>query len=903
MEATNMKLKDHKYNFGEAQKSTVVISALITYVMVNIQMCKIEAENPLQHIDWEADMTSMQKHWFAYVRKIMESLLQKLNVKIIRLHSWLFQMSRNSLDFQYFMFIKYKLPCLHKKSEHVLKPIIEMDYNPTFCTVHYTNTILMHTYEFLPDRHFRWNITFIYFNLIDVFGWCSINNMTVTQKFVQGVIVYCNLHSKLYFYTASSAIAFNVNIRQRMNAIFRVKFSVISKDVLSNEIVNTELKVKPHSIHAIGKSRLKIYTYKIQVAKYERLVINLTSFNDTYYIYFDGPGFMSKKTVLFYSNGTVKLSSFQCVMQVVQRSLYIYNVPKYITYKGRSFIMSQYVILNRQTQVFTLPGKLCLEDICILRLRSSGNSILNVTITNHTYTGQLESKCGYGGTSFFEYSDITVTNMFTLCGPFWFPERSIYSHTSSVVVVVYSYQNYSSVQINFKISTSNCTLIKLSPCQPRMKFEELLMTKLLKTDPTSCSVVQISSGKFEFNEEINQSLAETISAGKNGYPLCPSLSLTLDQSQYMDMSTSYVINGFLARTYWSYSWFTIQNYQANNFIGSSTVTMWNHFGKTRKIQSSKLNNLLNQWYSGNNDMSLDIEFNVRRDSIVFEFVLNHIGTFWLNFIIKQSQHEFKRQIQYETVRGINFVNQVKTGAILSTGSSATFTVPLFSIPNIYHSDTTHKALVLLFSEPFNTITNLVVLQIRATKLKTIKHILPQRYERFSPESAYWIWLRYFRSFPQNQISIYAAQGTYYWMDIDAYIRLPTAKIPENLKRPVLYSYWIKGFQFPTHQTVIKTTRKAGIMEFNIERGKYSFIKQFRDERTPVKFSWKEAYRYCQNINRSLPSIYSRDDHKEFISLLKTSSDVFTIPAMYINLNSTSSQRYVYLKLFEHTISI
>ena len=127
------------------------------------------------------------------------------------------------------------------------------------------------------------------------------------------MVVYCSLHSRLYFYTASAAIAFNVNIRQPMNAIFRVKFSVISKDILSNEIVNTELKVKPDSMYTIWISRFKIYTYKIQVAKYERLVINLTSFNDTYYIYFDGPGFMSKKTMQFYTNGTVKLSSFQCV--------------------------------------------------------------------------------------------------------------------------------------------------------------------------------------------------------------------------------------------------------------------------------------------------------------------------------------------------------------------------------------------------------------------------------------------------------------------------------------------------------------------------------------------------------------------------------------------------------------
>ena len=341
------------------------------------------------------------------------------------------------------MLIKYKLPCLYEKSEHVLKPMIEMEYNPTFCTVHYTNTILIHTYEFLPDRHFRWNITFIYFNLIDVFGWCSINNLTVTQKFVQGMIVYCSLHSKLYFYTDSSAIAFNVNIRQPMNAIFCVKFSVISRGILNNEIVNTELKVKPDSMYTIWISRLKIYTYKIQVAKYERLVINLASCNDTYYIYFDGTGFMSKKTVLFYPNGTVKLNSFQCVLQVLQQSLT--SVPKYITYKGRSFIMNPYSILNRQTQVLTLPGELCLKENCVLSLRSSGNPILNITIINHTYTGELESKCGYGGTSFFEYSDRTVTNMFTLCGPLWFPERSIYSYTSTVIAVAYSYQNYSSV--------------------------------------------------------------------------------------------------------------------------------------------------------------------------------------------------------------------------------------------------------------------------------------------------------------------------------------------------------------------------------------------------------------------------------------------------------------------------
>ena len=218
-----------------------------------------------------------------------------------------------------------------------------------------------------------------------------------------------------------------------------------------------------------------------------------------------------------------------------------------------------------------------------------------------------------------------VNNMFTICGPFWFPERSIYSHTSTVIVVVYFYQNYSSVQINFKVSTSNCTLIKLSPCQPGLKFEELVVTKPLTADPPSCSVVQVSSGKFELNKEINQSLADTISAGTNGYPLCPSLSLTLDQSQYKGMSTSYVINGFLQKAYWSYSWFKIQNYQSNNFIGSSTVTMWNYFDKTRHLQSSKLNNLLNAWYSENRDISLDIELDIRRESVVFELVFNHIA--------------------------------------------------------------------------------------------------------------------------------------------------------------------------------------------------------------------------------------------------------------------------------------
>ena len=233
-----------------------------------------------------------------------------------------------------------------------------------------------------------------------------------------------------------------------------------------------------------------------------------------------------------------------------------------------------------------------------------------------------------------------------------------------------------------------------------------------------------------------------------------------------------------------------------------------------------------------------------------------------------------------------------TGAILRKGSSVITTVPLFSIPNIYHSDTTHKALVLLFSQPFNTTTHLVVLHVRATKLKTMKHVLPQGYEGFLPKSAYWIWLRYFGSFPQNQISIYAAQGTYDWMDINAYVHSNAAEVPEISNRPVLYSFWIKGFQLeiPTHQTVIKTTRKADITEVHIEKSNYHFIKQFRGKVTPVKLTWKEAYKYCQNINRSLPSFYSRKDHREFISLLKTSSDLFTIPAMYINLNGTSSQR-------------
>ncbi len=54
-----------------------------------------------------------------------------------------------------------------------------------------------------------------------------------------------------------------------------------------------------------------------------------------------------------------------------------------------------------------------------------------------------------------------------------------------------------------------------------------------------------------------------------------------------------------------------------------------------------------------------------------------------------------------------------------------------------------------------------------------------------------------------------------------------------------------------------------------------------DTKHPKQFSWKDALQLCTSIGSTLPEFISRKDQEEFVSLLKSSTDIYPTEAIFI----------------------
>ena len=140
---------------------------------------------------------------------------------------------------------------------------------------------------------------------------------------------------------------------------------------------------------------------------------------------------------------------------------------------------------------------------------------------------------------------------------------------------------------------------------------------------------------------------------------------------------------------------------------------------------------------------------------------------------------------------------------------------------------------------------------------------------------------------QNGRNIFAFQGNVDQITINVLHCEKLSLLKPNL---FLYTTWLRGFHYSKkHTTTVKIKKYKYVTEFPVIKGKYHFVK-LSDHRLSLRafISWNEASEYCKNISGHLPRFFSRHNQEEFISLLKTSSDIFVTPAIYIDLKIMNS---------------
>ena len=95
----------------------------------------------------------------------------------------------------------------------------------------------------------------------------------------------------------------------------------------------------------------------------------------------------------------------------------------------------------------------------LLLIKSSDGSTLNVTILRYTYNGLESSNYKYAGLTSYNAVRGDLEGHLAL---FNFDQNfGIYSQHSRVLIVLYHYQNYSSLDVSLQITLTECKPVKV----------------------------------------------------------------------------------------------------------------------------------------------------------------------------------------------------------------------------------------------------------------------------------------------------------------------------------------------------------------------------------------------------------------------------------------------------------
>ena len=96
-----------------------------------------------------------------------------------------------------------------------------------------------------------------------------------------------------------------------------------------------------------------------------------------------------------------------------------------------------------------------------MQLHSDPAYKFNVTIRSIYNSNQGDVLCTYGGYSMYDIAGQGYHGISTICKH---TKRNIYSQTSTMLLVVYSFREYGSFSVELEFSTTGCTVWKIKFC-------------------------------------------------------------------------------------------------------------------------------------------------------------------------------------------------------------------------------------------------------------------------------------------------------------------------------------------------------------------------------------------------------------------------------------------------------
>ena len=386
-----------------------------------------------------------------------------------------------------------------QKTEEVRHPSRSKDYNLKNVTYPLYMIHVPEMYDFKRPIVFAWHlklhkslrtkITFFNFKIYQVFGFCPYN-ASIKSIFHNSskIFTYCGVISLFTIYPRDFEVSFKLHIGNAWYIKLNTTFDLISANIIENyKLEDNKFYTSVHVYH-LKLIMTCIITYKIVVEKYQNIVLYTQLSSYSHAIIYNGPGYLTQKTIAKSNSQLIVINSFQIIVEFVTHcaeSRSNLNRDLFFTYstKINDFNTEELSETRLSTSIsFSSKGQ---GVSSIVLFRSPDHSSVNVTILRYSFQGVYEPNCPFGAVSFFEYSNLqNITEIKSICsssieGHF----QNVYSSTGSMLIVFYAYREYSSLNVTVNVSYTRCQSVRIQSC---ILFEICLQHYNLKRTRQSC---------------------------------------------------------------------------------------------------------------------------------------------------------------------------------------------------------------------------------------------------------------------------------------------------------------------------------------------------------------------------------------------------------------------------------
>ncbi len=368
-------------------------------------------------------------------------------------------------------------------------------------------------WHFNVDSHLALNLTFhfIYFSSVTI-NYCFFGSLAIQGSSDKtNPYLLCGIHPRFVVYPESRSVSVTVTHLGYELHDTRASFAVLDSGRVTSSFAKDLQLIQPdkHVAFVFGTFKAFLSILRLEVKRHTRIVVEVEQKSPVLHL-FDGPGIKSKKfsTRPGKRKSLFIFSSFQCV-------LYQSSTQRSISYRplrelSASSLHTQ-VTMKHTQRTLTSNTKLCAGQIhCLILVKTTPGTHVKIAVTKMSYNGnQNTGNCLYGGLTVFH------TDKSHICpGQYHIVEQQDtttqpeYSTGTHLLLVVYQYKEYGSINMILELSTTSCKVHRVDPCMSNNTvFPNLFLsaqlhqvnTRHFQMHKNECIILQLSMSKRHRN--------------------------------------------------------------------------------------------------------------------------------------------------------------------------------------------------------------------------------------------------------------------------------------------------------------------------------------------------------------------------------------------------------------------